>query len=40
MSNISDDRNENAFKHAFDGALLQQIANSISRYSFPFADCN
>ncbi|QBH96362.1 DNA alkylation repair protein [Limnobaculum zhutongyuii] len=34
MSNISDDKNENAFKHAFDGALLQQIANSISRY-FP-----
>jgi len=34
MSSPSDNNNESAFKHAFNGALLQQIAHSISRY-FP-----
>ncbi|WP_140918628.1 DNA alkylation repair protein [Limnobaculum xujianqingii] len=34
MNDALDDKNENAFKHAFDAVLLQQIANSISRY-FP-----
>ncbi|WP_299999742.1 DNA alkylation repair protein [uncultured Cedecea sp.] len=32
MSNITENSNENAFKHAFNEALLQQMAASISRY--------
>lgn len=34
MSSSPDNNNDNAFKHAFNGALLQQMADSIRRY-FP-----
>jgi len=34
MSSPPDNNNENAFKHAFNGALVQQMADSIRRY-FP-----
>lgn len=34
MNNLTHENNDNAFKHAFNGALLQQMADSISRY-FP-----
>jgi len=36
MSDPTLEQNENAFKHAFNGMLLQQIAGSISRYFPPF----
>jgi len=34
MSSPTQEQNDNAFKHAFNGALLQQIASSVSHY-FP-----
>ena len=36
MSEPSGNTNENAFKHAFNGVLIQQMADLISRYFPPF----
>lgn len=36
MNNLTDENNDNAFKNAFNGVLLQQMADSINHYFPPF----
>lgn len=36
MSSLTDNNNDSAFKLAFNGTLLQQMADSVTRYFPPF----